>query len=77
MKLISRILVLVLTCMMLLTSCETDDKNADNKATATVEVTEAPTTTAKIVPTTPTENLPATESTKTPVTERCQSLCFF
>lgn len=34
MKSISRILVLVLTCMMLLTSCETDDKNADNKASA-------------------------------------------
>ncbi len=39
MKSISKILILILVSMMLLTSCETDDKKEENKATAPATAT--------------------------------------
>ena len=76
MKIRSKILVLVLACMMLLTSCGTDDKKEENKATApatetttaTAVNTDAPTATATIEPTTEATKVPVTETPDNPVT---------
>ena len=76
MKITSKILVLVLACMMLLTSCGTDDKKEENKATAPATATvtamalstEAPTATATIEPTTEATKVPVTETPDNPVT---------
>ena len=76
MKITSKILVLVLACMMLLTSCGTDDKKEENKATApatetttaTAVNTDAPTATATNEPTTETTKVPVTETPENPVT---------
>ena len=66
--------------MMLLTSCEKDDKKEENKPTATVEVTEAAKETAKetatIEPTAsiqPTESPQTTEATQNPETETTEN----